>query len=141
MHTDETSSESSISWAAYHASKLPEPDILPSSNAMLPLFAGEASTPSMLRHSFEVIQEAVHHVNPGQIPVITVDQPLFAKMKQIQWSMDRLYGEDKFVPLLGGLHTEMTCFKVLGHWLEGSGWVEALKEVEIATIGIAESFL
>ena len=35
MHTDETSSESSISWATYHASKLPEPDILPSINTML----------------------------------------------------------------------------------------------------------
>ena len=55
--------------------------------------------------------------------------------------MDNLYGEDKFVLLLGGLHTEMTANKVLGHWSEGSGWVEALQEAEIAFPGIAESFL
>jgi len=141
LHADEISSESNISWAAYHASLIAEPDILPSINAMLPLFAEEASTLSMLRHCFEVIQAAVQHVNPGQILVICVDQPLFAKMKQLQWSMDRLYGEDKFVILLGGLHTEMTCNKVFGHWLEGSGWVEALQEAKLATPGIVESFL
>lgn len=141
MHADDISSESNISWAAYHASLLPESDILPSINAMLPLFAEEANSPSMLRHCFDVIQAAVQYVNSGQIPVISVDQPLFAKMKQLQWSMDRLYGEDMFVLLLGGHHTEMTSNKVLGHWFEGSGWVEALQEAELATPGIAESFL
>jgi hypothetical protein len=30
---------------------------------------------------------------------------------------------------------------VLGHWLEGSGWVEVLQEAEVATPSIAESFL
>ena len=55
--------------------------------------------------------------------------------------MDNLCGKDKFVLLLGGLHTEMTANKVLGHWLEGSGWIEALQQAEIATPGIAESFL
>ena len=141
LREDEMSSESNISWAAYHASLLPEPDILPSINAMLPLFAKEASSPPMLRHCFEVIHAAVQYANPGQTPVITVDQPLFAKMKHLQWSMDNLYGEDKFVLLLGGLHTEMTANKVLGQWLEGSGWVEAIQEADIATPGIAESFL
>lgn len=108
---------------------------------MLPLFTEVASYPSMLHHCFDGIQAPVQHVNPGQIPVICVDQPLFAKLKQLHWSMDSQCGEDKFVILLGGLHTEITSYKVLGHWLEGSGWVEALQEAEIATPGIAESFL
>ncbi len=73
----------------------------PSSSAMLPIFCWEASTLTVLRHCFEVTQAAVPHFNPGQIPVITVDQPLFAKMKQLQLSMDRLCGADKFVILLG----------------------------------------
>ena len=138
---DDISAESSLTWAAYHASTLPAPDILPSINAMLPLFAEEASSPSMLRHCLEVIKSAVWHVNPGQTPVISIDQPLYAKLKQLQWSMPSLYGEDKFVLLMGGLHTEMTGYKVLGHWLEGSGWVEVLQEAEVATPGIAESFI
>jgi len=36
LHEDEISFQSNISWAAYHASLLPTPDILPSINAMLP---------------------------------------------------------------------------------------------------------
>jgi len=43
-----------VSWAAYHAS-LTEEQVVPSINAMLPLFAEEASSPSMLGHCFEVI--------------------------------------------------------------------------------------
>ena len=55
--------------------------------------------------------------------------------------MATLYGEDKFVILLGGLHTEVTGYKVLSHWLEGSGWVEVLQEAVVAKPGIAESFV
>ena len=29
-------------------------------------------------------------------------------------------------------------YKVLSHWLEGSGWVEALQEAELTTPGIAD---
>ena len=70
---------------------------------MLPLFAEEASSPSMLRHRLDVIKAAIEHVNP-QIPVLTVDQPLYAKLKLIQWKIPDIYGEDKFVIILGGLH-------------------------------------
>lgn len=114
-HADDVSTESTLSWAAYHASRVPDPDILPSVNAMLPLFVEEASSHTMLRHCLEVVKSAVQHLNPGQTPVISVDQPLFANLKQLQWHMSELYGEDKFVMLVGGLHTEMTEFKALGH--------------------------
>ena len=52
----------------------------------------------------DVVQQAVHHLNPGQVPVLTLDQPLYATAKQIQWNWPSGYGEDKFVILLGGLH-------------------------------------
>ena len=61
---------------------------------MLPFFAEEASSPSMLHHCFDVTHTAVENANLGQTPVITVDQPLFAT--QLRWSMDNLYSEDKF---------------------------------------------
>ena len=67
----------------------------------------------MLHHCFDVIQAAVLHVNPGQIPVIFVDQPLRTKLKNVQWFMPSQYGEDTFVTLLGGLHKEVTWYKVL----------------------------
>ncbi len=88
-------------------------------NGMLFLFSEEASSPSMLCLWFDVLQAPVQHVNPGQIPVICVSQPLYTKLKQQQWPVHSQHEEDKFVILFGELHTVMTCYKVLGHWLEG----------------------
>ena len=42
----------------------------------------------------------MEHLNPGQAPVVTFDQPLFVLAKQIQWKWQESYGEDKLV--LGG---------------------------------------
>ncbi|GFR84945.1 hypothetical protein ElyMa_000684000 [Elysia marginata] len=81
--TREINKESALSWAAFHASKC-QNSMLPPINSMLPLFQDEAFSFAMLRHCLVVVQAAIHHVNPGQTPVICVDQPLFAKLKQIQ---------------------------------------------------------
>ena len=54
--------------------------------------------------------------------------------------MPYLYVKDKFVILLGGFHTEFTIYKVLGKWLECSGWVEVLVQADFASLGTAESF-
>ncbi|GFS27611.1 hypothetical protein ElyMa_005286600 [Elysia marginata] len=107
--TQEINKESALSWAAFHASKC-HTSMLPSINSMLPLFQDEASSFAMLRHCLVVVQAAIHRVNPGQTPVICVDQPLFAKLKQIQWA-DEIYSEDNFVILFGGFHIEMTALK------------------------------
>ena len=45
----------------------------------------------------DVVKNAVEHVNPGQTPVVTLDQSLFALAKQIQWKWPEKYGEDKMV--------------------------------------------
>ena len=111
---DEVTKDATLSWSAYHASRFYVTQILPSINAIIPLFSEEATSPAMLRHSMDIVNAAVQHINPGQTPVITVDQPLFAKIKQIQWSMPSDYGEDKFVIMLGGFHIELTLFKTLG---------------------------
>ena len=80
-------------------------------------------------------------LNPGQTPVVAFDQPLYAIAKQIQWNWPNLYGEDKLVIMFGGLHIEMAAFKVLGEWLEDSGWKHALIQADIASPGTADSFL
>ena len=43
--------------------------------------------------------------------------------------------------MLGGLHIEMAAFKLLGDWLDGSGWTSALVAAEVATGGVADSFI
>ena len=63
-------------------------------------------------------RQATEHLNP--VPVITVDQPLYAIAKKIQWTWPRIYGEDKFVVMMGGLHIEMALLK---SWREVDGQV------------------
>ena len=42
--------------------------------------------------------------------------------------------------MLGGLHIEMA-FKLLGDWLDGSSWTSAIVTAEVATGGVADSFI
>ena len=83
---------------------------------------------------------ASHFLNPGQIPVIAADQPLFALAKQIQWQWPE-YGEDKFIIMFGGLHVEMAALRSIGTLLESSGWTSAITESGVASSGTADSFL
>ena len=71
------------------------------------------------------IREVVNSLNPGQVPVIAADQPLFAMAKQIQWQWPDSYGESQFVIMFGGLHIEMAALRSLGTLLDGSGWVNS----------------
>ena len=55
--------------------------------------------------------ELTQYLNPGQTPVLTADQPLFAIGKEIQWCFPEL-GEEKILMMFGGLHIEMSILKV-----------------------------
>lgn len=137
LEDNSQSSSENISWAAYHA-KNGDQVITPT--ALLPLFQECAHSVAMIRHSMDVVKSAVENLNPGQTPVVTFDQPLYALAKQIQWKWPEKYGEDKFVVMFGGLHIEMAALKAIGNWLQGSGWAQALVQAEIATAGTADSF-
>ena len=100
---------------------------------MLPLFHEDSKSVAMVRHSMDMIKLAVQKLNPAQVPVITLDQPLYAITKKIQWNWPENYGENQFVIVLGGLHIEMAGLKVIGDWLEDSGWVEALVQAKVAS--------
>ncbi|KAK3737069.1 hypothetical protein QZH41_013876, partial [Actinostola sp. cb2023] len=133
--------DGAVSWAAYRASKTPLSTHQPAIIALLPMFTENAHSLAMILHSMNVIRSAVCHVNLDQIPVIAFDQPLFALAKQIQWSLASTHGENHFVVMFGGLHIEMTAFKVLGKWLDGSGWTEVLSTANVATQGVVDSFI
>ena len=68
-----------------------------------------------------VVKSAVEHVNPSQTPVIALDQP-----KQIQWTIAE-FSEANLVVMLGGLYIEMASLKMLGKWLNGTGWTELMQ--------------
>ena len=132
--------DDAISWAAYRASKTSPSTYEPAVIALLPMFLENAHSLGMILHAMNVVQSVVCHVNNAQTPVIAVDQPLFALAKQIQWKLVNSHGEDKFVVMFGGLHIEMMAFKVLGKWLDGSGWTEILTNAEIASQDVVDSY-
>ncbi len=99
----ETETLEDTSWA-YHASQQPTEDRVICPSSLLPLFLESAHTVAMIKHSMDVINNVVEHLNPGQTPVVTFDQPLYALAKQIQWKWPEEYGENKFVIMFGGLH-------------------------------------
>jgi len=60
--------------------------------------------------------------------VLVVDQPLYDLAKKMQWTFPDVFGEDKFVVMLGGLHIEMVLWSTMGDLLRWCGWPESLKE-------------
>jgi hypothetical protein len=130
------------SWAAYNASlqsvkSLDHPDV----SVLLPMFRDPAHSPAMICHAMNIIASATRCTNPGQIPVVALDQPLYSLAKQIQWKWPEKYGADKFVIMLGALHIEMAFLKTIGDYLDGNGWTSALISVGIATSGRSEAML
>ena len=126
-----------ISWSAYFANlqaSVPRP---PAITALFPLFRGNAHSPAMVKHGMDIIKQVTKHINPVQIPVLTVDQPLYAIAKKIQWTWPNTYGEKWFVVFMGGLHIEMNILSLLGDWLGGSGWIHVMTSANVTTEGRA----
>ena len=128
VEKEELTQQDAIAWAAYHALQQPPMEDPPAMCALLPLFYEKAATPAMIKRGMDVQKQAVEYLNPGQIPVTTFDQPLFALAKYVQWKWPATHGGAVHVVMLGGLHTEMA----LGDIVEGSGWTTALIEAEVA---------
>ena len=129
-----------LTWAAFHSAKEVEKDP-PALTALLPIFYEKAATPAKIKHGKNVIRQATTFLNPGQVPVITVDQPLFALVKMVQWKWPTSHGKQAFVVMMGGLHIEMAPWSAVGDLLDGSGWTTALIEADVSSSGVADSFL
>jgi hypothetical protein len=141
LDKDVVCAEDTITWAGYHSNNLQQENILPTISTLLPLFYEKADSPAMIKHGMDVISQVTTFLNPGQVPVITVDQPLFALAKCIQWKWPAVYGEEKFVVMFGGLHLEMGMRNTLGNLLDGSGWTGILTAVDVGSSGIADSLI
>jgi hypothetical protein len=107
---------------------------------LLSLVEDSAHSTAMIHHSMTIIMDAVKYLNPGQIPVLACDQPLYAIAKTIQWTWPDTFGEDKLVTMFGGMHIAMAAWKAVGTWMEGSGWTDAFTQAAVATSGKADSY-
>ena len=82
---DKDISDENISWSAHFAS-MQGPVRPPALTALLPLFRDNAHSIAMIKHGMDLLRDATEHLNEGQIPVLTVDQPLYSITKKIQWA-------------------------------------------------------
>lgn len=95
---------------------------------------------TMIRHAIDVVSHPVRFLNPGQVPILACDQPLYVIIKKIQWNWPSTYGEKELVVMFES-HTKLAALKAIGNWLKGSGWTNALVQAELTTPGTADSFL
>ena len=92
-----------MSWSAFKVNSLSiDIPTTPAISSLLPPFNGDSKSTAMIRHSMDVIKKATQIVNDQQISVITFDRPVYAIAKTIQWRWPTVYGEYKFVIVLGG---------------------------------------
>ena len=67
-----------ISWAAFHSNQEPPHDFEVTIGSLLTLFPDDSKSVAMIHHVMDVVQQAVQHLNPEQMPVLTLGQPLYA---------------------------------------------------------------
>ncbi len=130
-----------LSWSAFNASQHNDIVVLKSISSMLPLCKEDSHSVALMCHSMKLVQKVTAFLNPGQTPVMTFDQPLYAIAKTVQWTWPEQFGEDKLLLMLGGLNIEMAFITVIGSWLKDSGWIQALEEAAITTSGRAAAIL
>ena len=119
MEKEELDKDDILSWSAYHASlQNISSEVQPALTQLLPIFQEKAATAAMIKHGMDVLREATQFLNPGQIPVVALDAPLYALAKYIQWNWPQTHGEDKYVAMLGGLHIEMAIWNTYGDYLQ-----------------------
>ena len=101
----------------------------------------KAATAAMVKHGMTVLCWATEFLNPGQIPVMAFDAPLFVLVKLVQWKWPDTHGEEKFIAMFGDLHIDIAMWTTYGDFLEGSGWTNTLTQAGVAYSGTSDSFL
>ena len=135
MEKEELDKDDISSWSAYHAS------LQNVFNDVQPALTQFCHYSMRMQHGMDALKQATQFLNPGQIPVVALDAPLYILDKYIQWNWLQIHGKDKYIAMLGGLHIEMAIWNTYGDYLEASGWTTALTQAGITSCGTADSFL
>lgn len=128
-------------WAGYHATNSNvtlEPVAI---NSILPLFHENSTSVSMVKHAMNLAVNLTIYLNSNQIPIFCADQPLYALVKLVQWNWPDLYSERQFVALFAPFHIEQSFLRVIGQFMDGSGWLNVIVNSGIITQGSAEAIL
>ena len=72
-------------WSIYHSRSIEAHGKPKTSATMLPISTQSSMDPSMVLRGLKLSVSATKYLNPGQIPLLAVDQPIYALAKKIQW--------------------------------------------------------
>jgi hypothetical protein len=143
MQADDGHTLPNTTWASYHAALETAQGVVhePAVNSLLPLFYESSTSISMIRHGMRLIHQITRHVNKSQVPVMCVDQPLYALSKTIQWNFPEDMGENSLFIMMGSFHIEKAFLSVIGNVLEDSGWTRVIENSNLMTESAAKSIL
>lgn len=110
---NEECNNEAISWSAYNSRSSVDISSYKSTSTMLPLIKDNVNSPSVVRHTMDIVISTTRKINPTQTPVWTGDQPVYAIAKQIQWLYPEKYGEDRIVVMLGNLSSSYIDQKII----------------------------
>ena len=68
----------------------------------MPLLLENAHATALLSRVVDLVKEAVEHLIPNQTTVLTMDQPVSAVAKEIQWLWPDSFSNNKYVIMIGG---------------------------------------
>ena len=88
-----------------------------------------------------IIKSTISSINPGQIPVDTCDQPVYALAKEIQWRYPNDFSDNQYFAIFGGLHIEQSLLGIHGELIAGSGLAKILEVNDLSTIGVSAASL
>lgn len=101
LTTSNENHDNTISWASFHSRRSVPVQQLVCKTNMLPLLKDNINSNAVVRHCLDIIISSTSKINPTQKPVVTADEPVYARMKTIQWLYPEKYGEDQIVVMLG----------------------------------------
>ncbi|KAJ8879602.1 hypothetical protein PR048_020210 [Dryococelus australis] len=108
---------------------------------VMPLFTEKAQSLAIMLQTMNVVKVVVEYLNPGQIPVLLSDAPLYAPLKNIHFTMVATYGEEKLFIKMSGLYTELAALRMVGKWLQEIGWTFVVVDAGVTAQGKADSVL
>ena len=68
---------------------------------LMPLLLENANVTALLSRVMNVVKESWEHLNPNQTPLLTMDQPLSAIAKEIQWLWPDSFTKNKYLIMIG----------------------------------------
>lgn len=127
-------------WAEYFSCQRINPSVIdvdrtPGNHSLMPLINEQISSLKAQYHIMNIVKKTSHFLNQHQVPIDVSDQPVFAYSQEIQLRYPDIFGYDKYITLLGDLHTEHTILQMHGLLIKGSGLDTALLHCKLSTEG------